>query len=61
MRLLLTIKIWPEGHHYIAYSPELDVASQGKNPGHALERIKEAVGAFLEELKKIGTLNLIQG
>ena len=55
MRLLLTIKIWPEGRHYIAYSPELEVASQGRSPEHALKKVKEAIEAFLEETKKIGT------
>jgi len=56
MRLFLTIKIWPEGKKYVAYCPELEVASQGKNPEHALKRIKEAIEVFLEETKKIGTL-----
>ncbi len=55
MHLLLTIKIWPEGKHYIAFSPELEIASQGKNPEHALKRIREAIEAFLEETKKMGT------
>lgn len=56
MRLLLTIKIWPEGKHYIAYSPELEVASQGKNTEQALKRVKEAIEGFLEEAKRMGTL-----
>lgn len=56
MRLLLTIKIWPEGENYVAYCPEIEVASQGKNPEHALKRVKEAIEAFLEETKKMGTL-----
>ena len=30
MKLFLTSKIWKEGRHYVAYSPELEVASQGK-------------------------------
>jgi predicted RNase H-like HicB family nuclease len=55
MRLVLTIKIWREGKHYIAYSPELEVASQGKTPEHALERVKEAIEGFLEETKRMGT------
>ena len=55
MRLLLTIKIWPEGKHYVGYCPELEIASQGKNPEHTLKRIKEAIEAFLEETKKMGT------
>jgi predicted RNase H-like HicB family nuclease len=54
MRLVLTIKIWRDGKHYIAYSPELEVASQGKIPEHALERVKEAIEGFLEETKKNG-------
>ncbi len=59
MRLFLTIKIWKEGKHYIAYCPELDVASQGKNSQHSLERVREAIEAFLEETKKMGTLEEI--
>jgi predicted RNase H-like HicB family nuclease len=59
MRLYLTIKIWQEGKHYIAYCPELEVASQGKNQEHALKRIKEALEGFLEETKKMGTLDEI--
>lgn len=59
MRLLLTIKIWPEGKNYVAFCPELEVASQGKNPEHALKRIREAIEAFLEEARKMGTLEEI--
>ena len=55
MRLLLTIKIWREGKYYIAYCPELEVASQGKDFQHALNKVKEAVEAFLEETKRMGT------
>jgi predicted RNase H-like HicB family nuclease len=54
MRLILTIKIWREGRHYIAYSPELEVASQGKTPEHALERVKKAIERFLEGTKRMG-------
>lgn len=39
MRLILTIKIWKEGKCYVGYCPELEVASQGKTPEHALKRI----------------------
>ncbi len=59
MQLLLTTKIWKEGKHYVAYCPELDVASQGKIEEQARSRIKEAVELFLEETKKIGTLSEI--
>lgn len=56
MRLLLTTKIWKEGRHFIAYTPELDLASQGRTPAHAEARLHEAVSAFLEETKRLGTL-----
>lgn len=55
MQLYLTTKIWKGGRHYIAYAPELDIASQGKNPSHAEERLREAVKLFIEETKRIGT------
>lgn len=56
MRLFLTVKTWKEGKHYIAYTPELDIASQGKNIEHAEKRLNEAVGIFLEEVKRKGAL-----
>lgn len=55
MRIFLTTKIWKEGKHYIAYTPELDLATQGKNPEHAERRLREAVSLFLEEVKRMGT------
>lgn len=57
MQLFLTIKTWQEGKHYISYTPELDIASQGKTPAHAEERLREAVAAFLEETKRMGTFD----
>jgi predicted RNase H-like HicB family nuclease len=59
MKLYLTIKIWQEGKNYIAYCPELEIASQGKNQEHALKRIKEALEGFLEETRRMGTLDVI--
>jgi predicted RNase H-like HicB family nuclease len=56
MRLFLTVKTWKEGKHYIAYTPELDLASQGKNIEHAEKRLSEAVSAFVEEVKRKGVL-----
>lgn len=55
MRIFLTTKIWKEGKHYIAYTPELDVTSQGKTSEQAERRLREAVGIFLDETKKMGT------
>lgn len=56
MRLFLTVKTWKEGKHYIAYTPELDVASQGKTVEHAEKRLNEAVSVFVEEAKSRGVL-----
>ena len=59
MKLFLTSKIWKEGKHYIAYNPELEVASQGKTFEVAEKMLKEAVSLFIETAKKIGTFNKI--
>lgn len=57
MKLFLTSKIWKEGKHYIAYNPELEVASQGKTLEEAEKMLKEAIGLFIKTAKKTGTLN----
>lgn len=49
MRLFLTTKIWKEGSHYIAYTPELDLSSQGKTSIHAEEGLRETIELFREE------------
>ena len=61
MKLFLTSKIWKEGKHYIAYNPELEVASQSKTLEGAEKMLKEAVSLFIETAKKIGTFNKILG
>ncbi|OHB21826.1 MAG: hypothetical protein A2939_01885 [Parcubacteria group bacterium RIFCSPLOWO2_01_FULL_48_18] len=58
-QLLLTTKVWQEGNYYIAYTPELDVASQGKTYDQAQRRLKESVTLFLETAKKRGVLRQI--
>ena len=55
----LPVSIFRENKHYIAYTPELDIASQGKSAVHAEERLREAVTLFLEETKRMGTLDLV--
>ncbi len=57
MKIFLTTKIWKEGTHYLAYTPELDIASQGKTLSQAEERLREAVTAFIEETKRMGTFS----
>ena len=59
MKLFLTSKIWKEGKHYVAYNPELEVASQGKTLEEAEKMLKEAIGLFIKTAKKIGTLNQV--
>ncbi len=59
MQLYLTTKIWKEGRHYIAYTPELDIASQGKSPARAEERLREAVELFIDEAKRMRTLGKV--
>ncbi len=57
MQLFLTTKIWKEGTHFIAYTPELDLSSQGKTPAQADQRLRETVEIFIDETKRLGTLN----
>lgn len=59
IRLFLTSKIWKEDKYYIAYNPELDVASQGKTLEEAQSMLKDAVSLFVETAKDMGTLNTI--
>lgn len=59
MKLFLTSKTWKEGKHYVAYNPELEVASQGKTLEEAEEMLKKAINLFIKTAKKIGTLSRI--
>ncbi len=51
-----TVHIFREGKTYVAYVPELDVSSCGKNPEEARKNIRDAVQGFLETSKDPGTL-----
>lgn len=59
IQLFLTSKIWKEDKHYLAYNPELDVASQGKTPEEAQIMLRDAISLFIETAKGMGTLNTI--
>ncbi|MDN3515654.1 MAG: hypothetical protein NG747_14810 [Candidatus Brocadia sp.] len=50
------IIIFKEDEAYVAYCPELDISSCGKNTDHAKDMLKTAVKLFLEEAEKMGTL-----
>ena len=41
--------VWKEGKLQVAWCPELDVASQGKNVEEALSNLREAVELYLED------------
>lgn len=51
-----TVHVWKEGQKYVAYVPELDVASCGDSVAHAKARLREAVALFLEGASRMGTL-----
>jgi predicted RNase H-like HicB family nuclease len=41
--------LWKEGKLQIAWSPELDIASQGKNVEEAIGNLREAIELYLED------------
>lgn len=57
LQIKFTNQIWQEGKIFVAYSPELDVSSCGKTPEGAKKNLLEAIGLFLEETRKMGTLD----
>ncbi len=59
MDIQFTSQIVKEGRTYIAYSPELDLASCGGSKEKALANHKTPVRLFLEEAGKMGTLDQI--
>lgn len=48
--------VFKENDTYVAYCPELDVSSCGSSVDHAKEMLKTAVRLFIEEAKRMGTL-----
>lgn len=48
--------VFQEKDTYIAYCPELDVSSCGKDVDEARQNLKTAVRLFIEEAEKLGTL-----
>jgi predicted RNase H-like HicB family nuclease len=41
--------LWKEGRLHVAWSPNLDIASQGKNVEEALSNLQEAIALYLED------------
>ncbi len=56
MNITLRIEIFKEGDVYVALSPELNVSSFGDTIEDAKKSFKEAVEAFIEECREMGTL-----
>lgn len=50
-----TAEIFKEGEVYVSLCPELNVSSFSDSIDEAKESLAEAVGAFLEECKAMGT------
>lgn len=59
MKISFTTYIWRDDKLFVAYAPEFDVSSCGKNIQEARKNIEEAVELFLDEAKKMGTLGQI--
>ena len=59
MEIEFTTRIFKEGRTYVAHALELDVASCGGSQDTAIKNLRIAVGLFLEEAEKMGTLQQI--
>lgn len=55
----LNATIWKEGDTYVAYNPQLDISSCGDTPEEAKQNLSNAVTAFIEEARSMGTLQQI--
>jgi len=51
--------VFKEQDIFVAYSPKLDISSCGDSIDQAREMLKSAVGLFLEEAEKMGTVNIL--
>jgi len=41
--------VWREGDTYVAWCPDLDIASQGKSIEESLDNLKEAIELYFED------------
>ncbi len=56
MNIPVKIEVFKEGEVYVALSPDLNVSSFGETIEDAKRSVKEAIEAFIEECKRMGTL-----
>lgn len=54
--LVITEEIWKEGNMYVAYCPELDVVSCGREVEEARKNLLDVIEIHLEETARIGTI-----
>jgi len=58
-KVVLSVSVFKEGKHFIAYAPSLDLATSGNSAKQAKKRFGEAVDIFFEETSKKGTLDRV--
>ena len=59
MKISVKIEIFKEGDVYSALAPELNISSFGDTPEDAKNSVYEAIEAFVEECREMGTLEEI--
>ena len=59
MEISVKIEIFKEGDVYSALAPELHISSFGDTPEDAKNSVYEAIEAFVEECREMGTLEEI--
>jgi predicted RNase H-like HicB family nuclease len=47
--ITFSVVVWKEGKLQVAWSPELDIASQGKSVEDAIGNLREAIELYLED------------
>lgn len=57
LQFSLPVEVFKEGRYFIARTPVLDLAVQGKDEVEVRSRFGEAVVLFFEELVDMGTMN----
>jgi len=56
-RLIYRAEIFQEDDLWVGLCPDLDVSSFGESPAEARESLQEAIEAFLEGCKELGSLD----
>ncbi|MBI5244863.1 MAG: type II toxin-antitoxin system HicB family antitoxin [Elusimicrobia bacterium] len=58
-KITFRVEIFKEGRQFVAICPELNVSSFGATKEKAEKSIHEAVSLFLEECRRMGTLEAV--